>query len=148
MASRVMISPVVSSLGPRGSTILRSKAEQYCDAFVNFFPSNQDGSSASLWVLTLGRASSWTAAQADSEIEFLFPLPANVDTADELRAFLRGRTIGDLTVAQRNNLHAVLDNHGVNRADFTLETTGAKVLQRVVAALAERDFGFGMGFRF
>lgn len=148
MASRVMISPVVSIV-VNAVTVLKSKAESYCDrGFVNVFPSNQDGSNASPWVLTFGRATDWTAAAADAQIEFLFPVPANVDTADDLRAFLRANTVGNLTVPQRTNLQAIFDNHAIPRADFTLATTGAQVMQRVMSTLFERDFNFGMGFGF
>ena len=139
-----MISPVVQ-IAPNAYA---AKAEQYCTHSVSKLPAREDGWNATTWALTFGRAADWTAAIADSQIEFLFPVPGSVDTADELRAFLRSRTIGDLTGPQRTNLQAILDNHGVNRADFTLATTGAQVMKRVVAALEEQDFGFGMNWHF
>lgn len=148
MASRIMISPVVQTTV--GDTVLlKSKAESYCDlGFVNFFPSGEDGMNASSWVITLGRASSWTAANADPQIEFLFPVPGTVDTPAELRQFLRSNTIGNLTTAQRNNMQAVFDNHGIPRSDFTLATTGAQVLKRAIGWLMQTDHNYGMSFEF
>jgi hypothetical protein len=145
MASRVMISPVIEPVPDR----LISKAATYCDlAFINFFPSLASGRNASPWVLTIGRAVDWTAAAADPEIEFLFPIPANVDTADELRVYLRATTFGDLSAPVRAATQAVFDGHGINRADFTLATSLAQIMQRVASTLFEKDFNFGMGFRF
>lgn len=130
-------------------SVNESKAEGYCDlGFINFFPTNADGTPASPWVITLGRATSWTAANADPEIEVMFPVPSSVDTAQELRDFLRTRTVGDLTVAQRNNLQAIFDNHGIPRSDFTLATTGAQVLRRAACWLFQADHNFCMGFQF
>jgi len=103
---------------------------------------------ASSWVITLGRASSWTAANADPQIEFLFPVPGTVDTPAELRQFLRSNTIGNLTTAQRNNMQAVFDNHGIPRSDFTLATTGAQVMKRAIGWLMQTDHNYGMAFEF
>ena len=143
MSARVMISPVV----PPRAGVYMSKAEQYCRSFVNFFPSNQDGTPASAWVVTIGRNSDWTAADADPQIETVFAVPANIDTADELRAFLHGATVADLSAAQRSVLQAIFDAHGIYRGDFDLNTSGAKVVRRVISACLEQDFNFGMGFR-
>lgn len=148
MASRMMISPVVTTV-VNGVTFNRSKAESYCNlGFVNFFPVKEDGTNATSFVLTLGRATSWTAADADAQIEKLFPIPASIDTAAELRDWLKTHTVADLTVAQRNAMQAIFDNHAIPRSDFTLTTTGAQVMQRIVSFLLERDFNFGLGFQF
>lgn len=145
MASRVMISPVIE---PQPG-FLNSKASLYCDlGFVNVFPSKADGRNASAWVMTIGRATNWTAANADPEIEFLFPVPAEVDTADEFRDHLRVTTFGELTAAQKTNLQTIFDAHAIPRTDFTAVTTLAQVVQRVASFLFEKDHNFSMGFNF
>jgi hypothetical protein len=146
MSLRVWISPAVFVDGTNFS-----KAEQYCTGgFVNWFPVNSDGTAASPWVITVGRAPDWTAAEADLELDDLFggDLPANIDTVDELRNLLRTRTVADVPIARRNRITAVLDEYGVQRADFVGTTPLWKVFQRVVSTLSERDYNFASGFRF
>jgi hypothetical protein len=128
----------------------RPKAAQYCTAQASFFPSNSDGTPASSWVLTMGRAVDWTAAEADVELIDLFAgdLPQAADTPAELKAFLRTRTVGDVPVPRRSAIQANLDSLGVVRADFTLATPLWKVFQRVASTLFEKGFNFGAGFNF
>lgn len=145
MASRMMLSPMIES----PANVWRSKAESYCDlGSVSYVPSLVTGVPATSFALTLGRAANWTAASADVQIEFLFPVPANIDTPAELRNFLATHTVADLTVPQKTAMQAIFDAHGIPRADFTNATTGTQVMKRVVAYLFERDFNFGMGFQF
>lgn len=141
MSLRVLISPSVQT-----GNVCRSKAESYCNAFVNFYPSNEDGTPASAWILTVGRAADWAAADADAQVEVVFPVPGSVSSRDELVTWLRTVTIGDMTAQQRSAMQAVFDNHGIHRADFTLSTSGAKVMRRLVSACVEQDFNFGLGF--
>jgi hypothetical protein len=127
-----------------------AKAAQYCAQYVNFFPSNTDGSPASSWVLTAGRAADWTAAEADVDLIDIFAgdLPASVNTPAELRNYLRTRTIAQVPLARRNAITANLDTLGVIRTDFVGTTPLWKVFQRVASTLFERDANFAAGFNF
>lgn len=149
MSVRVWASPWV--LEDRGTgTAYDSKASRYCTAWANFFPSNADGTPASAWVVTIGRASDWTAADADAELTDIFggDLPQAIDSPADLRALLRTRTVGDVPVARRSRITAALDSLGVARADFTLQTPLWKVFQRVASTLFEKDFNFAAKFNF
>lgn len=127
-----------------------SKASAYCAQYANYFPSNLDGTPASTWVLTMGRAADWTAASADPDLIDLFAgdLPAAADTPAELRNYLRTRTIAQVPLARRNAITANLDILGVARADFVGTTPLWKVFQRVTSTLFEKDANFGAGFNF
>lgn len=133
-----------------GAVVYRPKAADYCIGFASFFPSRADGTPASSWVLTMGRASSWAAAEADPEMIDLFAgdIPGAIDTPAELRAFLRGRTVGDVPLARRQAIQANLDTLGVARADFLASTPLWKVFQRVASTLFEKDYNFGAKFGF
>lgn len=128
-----------------------AKAEQYCDGgFVNFFPSNSDGSNASTWVVTIGRSSDWTAAAADSQLTDVFAgdLPTSVNTVIDLKVLLRTRTVGDVQSTRRQQITTNLTNLGVITTDFTLTTPLWKVFQRLISSLSEKDFNFAGGFSF
>jgi hypothetical protein len=127
-----------------------STAQQYCSQFANFFPSKADGTPASAWVLTIGRSTDWTAAEADSELSDLFggDLPSGINSPSDLKTLLRTRTISDVPLARRNAITAVLDEYGVPRADFTGATPLWKVFQRVSSTLFEKDANFASGFNF
>lgn len=143
---RVWASPPVLADGAYSA-----KADQYCTGgFVNFFPSNLDGTPASTWVITVGRASDWTAAEADAALVDIFAgdLPGTIDSPQDLRAFIRSRTVGDVPVGRRQTIQANLDTLGVPRADFVLATPLWKVFQRITSTLLEKDFNFGSGFNF
>jgi hypothetical protein len=138
MSARCMISPVINPT-PNSQT---TKAEQYCDLGCEnryAIRSAIDGRVAVPWSLTIGRATDWTAAEADPEIEFLFTVPAGVNTKAELRAWLQSVTLADLTVAQRTRLQTIFDAHSINRADFTGATTGLQAAKRVVDTLVAQD---------
>jgi hypothetical protein len=146
MSLRVWASPPVTVNG-----VNTAKAEQYCTGgFVNFFPSNMDGTPASTWIVTVGRAADWTAASADAALVDLFggDLPSTVDTTADLKSLLRTRTVGDVPLARRNTITGQLDTLGVARADFTLTTPLWKVFQRTISTLVEKDANFGSGFNF
>src|SRR5678815_5674826 len=94
MSLRVWASPPVLVSG-----VSVAKAAQYCTGgAANFFPSNADGTPASTWVITVGRAADWTAANADTALVDLFggDIPTTVDTAADLKTLLRTRTVGDV----------------------------------------------------
>lgn len=132
-----MISPVINPT-PNAQV---PKAEQYCNLGTEHRWAIRaiDGRTAVTWALTIGRATDWTAAEADPQIEFLFTVPAGVNTKAELRAWLQSVTLGDLTLAQRQNLQTIFDAHSINRADFTLATTGLQAAKRVVDTLVSLD---------
>ena len=115
---------------------------------VNYFPSLLDGSPASLWVVSFGRSTDWTAVEADPEMIDLFAgdLPGTIQNRADFLAFLRGRTVSDVPVARRNIITANLDTLGVRRADLIGSTKLWKVFQRVVSTLFEKDDNFGAGF--
>jgi hypothetical protein len=146
MSVRVWAAPPITVNGNH-----LSKAEQYCTGgCVNFFPSNPDGTPASTWVITIGRAANWTAASTDTALVDLFAgdLPDTINTPSDLRALLRTRTVGDVLPARRQAIQAQLDTLAVPRADFTLTTPLWKVFQRVVSTLFEKDANFAAGFSF
>jgi hypothetical protein len=150
MSVRVWAGPWVQDTFA-GATRWKSQAEQYCTGgFSNFFPSNLDGSPASTWVITAGRAQDWTAAIADASLTDIFAgdLPGTINSRDDLIAFLRGRTVGDVPLARRQAIQANLDSLGVARADFTLTTPLWKVFQRIISTLFEKDGNFASVFSF
>ena len=146
MSIRVWVSPPVLA-----NNAYTAKAEQYCDGgFVNFFPSNSDGSNASTWVVTVGRSSDWTAALADSQLVDVFAgnLPASISSVDDLKALLRANTVGDVPTVKRQQITTNLTNLGVATSDFTLATSLWKVFQRLISTLSEKDYNFAGGFGF
>lgn len=146
MSVRVWVSPA-----QQNADFYYAKAETYCaGGFANFFPSKLDGTPASTWVITIGRAADWTAAGADAQLDDLFAgdLPGTINSRDDLLAFLRGRTIADVPLARRNAITAVLDKYAVPRSDFVGTTPLWKVFQRVASTLFEKDDNFGGGFGF
>lgn len=146
MPLRVWISPVIVV-----NNASMAKAEQYCSGgFVNWFPTDLSGISASPWVITVGRATDWAAAIADTDLIDLFAgdLPANVDTVDAFKTFLRTRTVADVPLARRNAIIATLDAKGILHADIIGTTPLWKVFQRVISTLTEKDANFAAGFNF
>lgn len=138
-----MLSPAVEN----PANVWHAKAEQYCTGgFVNYVPSMLSGVPATSIIMTIGRAASWTAADADAEIEVVITIPATIDTPDALRTQLRTKTVGDLTVGQRNSMQAVFDAHSIPRADFVLSTPLSRVFRRLCSWLFEQDENFGLGF--
>lgn len=135
MSARCMLSPVVN---PTPNAQM-PKAELYCTALQNVYALGTNGRFTLPWCLTLGFANDWTAADADLEIEWLFTVPAGVDSKDDLKAWLRSVTIGDMTTVQRNRVSAIFDNHAIVRADFTLQTTAFQIVGRILATLAASD---------
>lgn len=146
MAIRVYICPVIGT-GTRQDRF-RSKAVDYYTTTSTFFPSKQDGSPASPWVLTVIGSADFSAIDADATCDDLFggDLPATVQTRDDLLALLRTRTIGDVPTARRNAITAVLDKYSVVRSDFSTTTPLWKVMQRVSSTLIERDDNFASSF--
>jgi hypothetical protein len=147
MSVRVWAGPTVLLSNP---TRYASKAGTYCTAHINFFPSNSDGTPASTWVLTIGRAADWTAASADTSLTDVFAgdLPTTIQNRDDLVWFLKARTIGSIPVGRRATIQANLDALGVPRADFTLTTPLWRVFRRIVSTLMEQDDNYGGGFHF
>lgn len=149
MSIRVWVSPPV--LVNNGAfNEWQSTAQKYCAGFNNFFPSNADGSPASAWIITVGRAADWTAASADTALVDLFggDLPSTIDTIAGLTALLRTRTVADVPLARRTAIINALDSIGVVHSDFTGTTPLWKVFQRVISTLAEKDSNFAAGFSF
>lgn len=143
-----MLSPVVTQVVD-GITVNESKAEQYCEGgFVNFFPSKLDGTSATPFVMTVGRSADWTAANADAQIEVVIAVPNTIDTPAALINLLRTKTVADLTSGQRSQMQAIFDNHSIPRSDFTLSTPLSRIFRRLVSFLFENDENFGLGFNF
>jgi hypothetical protein len=146
MSVRVWASPPVSL---NGGTAFIPKAEQYCTGGArNFFPTNPDGTPASTWIITIGKAVDWTTASADAALVDVFAgdLPGTINSRDDLIAYLRIRTVGDVPIARRQTIQAQLDTLVVPRADFTLTTPLWKVFQRVISTLSEKDSNFAAGF--
>jgi len=114
----------------------------------SFFPSTLNGVPASTWVLSVIYATDFTAMDADTSCDDLFggDLPPTVQTRSDLLALLRSRTVGDVPVARRSTITAVLDKYGVVRSDITLTTPLWKVMQRVASTLFEKDDNFASSF--
>lgn len=147
MPLRVYICPIIGS-GTR-QDIYRSKAWDVPGAqSSSFLPSKLDGTPASPWVISIVRANDFSAFAADPSFDDLFggDLPASVQTRDDLITLLRSKTVGDVPLARRNAITAVLDKYGVPRTDFNLTTPLWKVMQRAVSALSEKDDNFGSNF--
>lgn len=147
MAVRVYICPIVGS-GTRQDPF-RSKARNIPGAVsTTFFPSKLDGTPAASWVVSVIRASDFTAFDADPSFDDLFggDLPATIQTRDDVLTLLRSRTVGDVPVARRSKITAVLDKYFINRADFNASTPLWKVLQRVYATAHEFDDNFASDF--
>lgn len=146
MAIRIYICPWVGS-GTKADPY-RSKAVDYGYDTSSFFPSKLDGSPASTWVLSAIRAEDFSAIEGDATCDDLFAgdLPSTVTSRENLVNLLRARNVGDVPVARRNAITAVLDKYGVPRSDFTLTTPLWKVMQRVASTLFEKDDNFGSMF--
>lgn len=126
----------------------RSKAQTYYPNVNNFLPSKLDGTPAGTWVLSIIRSDTFTAIDADDTCDDLFAgdLPSNINTRDELLAFLRSRTLSQVPTGRRNAMQAVLDKYGVVRTDLTGTVTVWKLMQRVASTLFEKDDNFASGF--
>lgn len=147
MAIRVYICPWIGT-GSREDPY-RSKAYLYHDNLSSFLPSRlSDGAPASPWVVSFIRDDDFTEIDADATCDDLFAgdLPANVTTREELLAFLRARTIGDVPVGRRAAVQAVLDKYGIVRSDFTLSTPLWRLMRRVASTLFEQDDNFASAF--
>lgn len=148
MALRIYICPWVGS-GTKGDPY-RSKAADLMPGapMSSFFPSKLDGTPASPWVVSFIRASDFTAIDSDSTCDDLFAgdLPQTVIDRDSFLAFVRGRTIGDVPTARRNQITAVLDKYGIVRSDFTTATPLWRVMRRVASTLFEQDDNFASAF--
>jgi hypothetical protein len=95
----------------------------------------------------------FTAIDADATCDDVFAgdLPANINTRSDLLAFLRGRTVGDIPVARRSAVLAVLDKYQVVRTDFGLTTPLWRLMQRIVSTsygttAGEADSNFAAAF--
>lgn len=135
MTARCIISPIIN---PTPNSQM-PKAELYCTALGNYYSIGVNGRFVLPWCVTLGFTQDWTAADADAEIESLFTVPGNVNTRTDLRAWLQGVTVADMTVGQRSRFAEILDNHLIDRSDFTLATTGFQVMRRILNTLAVSD---------
>lgn len=126
----------------------RAVASQYMTGFVNFFPSAANGLPASPWVLTIGRATDWTLANADARIKNIFAseLDGTENTKAELIASLEAKTLGSVGVTRANAIKAALDLLGVPYADFDGTTTMWRLFRRVLGNLIERDAAWGTGW--
>lgn len=148
MSIRVWVSPPIKVTNENA---YYPKAENYCDGgCVNWAPVNSDGTPAATWWVTIGRASDWTAAAADSQLTDVFAgdLPASINTVADLKALLRTRVVGDIALARRQQITTNLNNFGVITSDFTLQTPLWKVFQRLISTLSEKDYNFGAEFSF
>lgn len=160
MSVRVWISRVTGS----GTTLdpYRGKAMQYCHPAVSFFPSNSDGTPASDWVLVIGKSEDWTAAEADSDLVDLFDgdIPPGLENSTALKQYLKNRPILAVPPSKRQNIENSLDSIGIDRTDFSANTTMWDVFRRVSSTLFskgrrgisrevfEMSPGFGEGFYF
>lgn len=144
---RVYICPWVGT-GTKQDPYRAKVADLGYPNFSTFFPSRQNGTPASSWVLVVVRSQDFSALDADATCDDLFggDLPASVTDRDSLLTLLRSRTVGDVPVARRSKITAVLDEYGVARADFTASTPLWKVMQRVASTLFERDENFAASF--
>lgn len=147
MTIRVFASAPVSTPFGNG-TIYDAYAAKYCTGKVNFFPSKADGTPAATWVITIGKNTDWSAAEADPAVTDIFAgdLPGSVVDRDSLISFLKTRTISNVPLAKRNIITSNLDTLGVNRADFVGATKLWKVFQRIISSLSEKDDNYGSGF--
>jgi hypothetical protein len=143
MSIRVMISPPVL-VAPNAYA---TKAEQYCHGgFVNYFPSNADGTPASTWVLTIGRAPDWTAADADPDVTRIFSHPG--DNVPAMKDAFRSSSWGDLSGAERTRLIAVFGAIALPVSDFTAATQRWRIVRRMISWLMGMDENLAAGSNF
>lgn len=143
MSVRIYVSSPVRAASGAWS----ANAEQYMtQGHVSWIPSNEDGTPASPWVLSVGRAPGWAAANADADLRQLFPIPGTIDTREALVAYLRDTTVAAGSPAQQAALLALLDSLNVYRGDVILTVSLARVVRRVRAFLMEKDPGFADGW--
>ena len=128
---------------PRAGFYPRIRA--YTDKWRANVGSNLDGTPALPWVLAVGIALDWTAADADVEMRLIAEWPPAIQTFPEARQWLKDHTVADLSVAMRNRFQNVFDAIGANRSDFTLATTLWQVFRRLASAQLEADDNFSGG---
>lgn len=151
MSIRVYICPWVGT-GTRQDPY-RSKAENLGyktppNNLTTFSANTSEGPPASTWMISFIRSDDFSAIEADPTCDDLFggDLPSSLQTRDDLLAFLRSRTVGDVPTSRRNAITAVLDKYGIARADFTTATPLWKVMRRVASTLFEQDDNFASAF--
>lgn len=128
-----------------------SRAAQYCtQGYVNFIPSQANGTPATDWCVTFGRAPTWTTALADPLMTPLFPpsVSNSIQSPQALVQVLRNNTINDLTAGQRSALTAFAELHDIPHADFGLSTPMWRVYRRIVGRLMMEDEGFTASITF
>lgn len=117
------ISPVIgdgSDENPR-----RAKVMDYGVACSAIIPSGTS------WALVYASAPDLSALDADPEIKDVFEKFASGRNFDEIRAFLKSKTVSDLAPAKRNAVQAYLTGLGVDLTGVTLSTMLWDVLERV-----------------
>lgn len=138
MSVRIYVGPM-EEVTP---THWRSVASQYMTGgSLNFVPSAANGLPASAWVITIGRAASWTTADLDARITNMFgpELDGTEDTKADILAALQGKTLAQVGGVRATAIKARLDLMGVAYEDFTGSTTMLRLFRRVLATLMSRE---------
>lgn len=127
----------------------RAWAAQYMSPSINFWPSLTNGRPASDWVITIGRATDWLAADLDPTITNLFgpELDGTEETKEDVILALSAKTLAEVGLQRRAVIQARLDVLGVPYTDFTGTTTMWQLFKRVLSVLFERDSNWGYGWQ-
>jgi len=137
MGIRIYICPVIGD-GLSPATAWRPKAADLVNSGVERFEAVLQQRMADFaWTLAIARSSSWTAADADAQLERVFgiDLPDNINTWPEVKAFLQSKTVGDIPAARRLALQTRLEAKGIDTSQTTLQTTWWQVLRGIVRHL-------------
>lgn len=132
---RLFITPIIGD-GSEDNPF-RTKAADFGYQYSAFLPAKADGTPKFLWVLVVLKSNNFTAIDADTSCDDLLQgdLPAGINTKAEFIAFLKSRTVGDVPLARRQAIIAVFDKYGIDRSDFTLQTSLWRCFRRAVSHL-------------
>ena len=151
MTIRMYASPVdllgPATIPPKAQTGYYPRIWQYATRYRAIVSSKDDtdGSPALSWVVAIGQAADWTAADADAEMRLIAEFPSSVTNFQEAKVFLKGQTVGDLSAALRTRFQNIFDALGINRSDFTLATPLFKVWKRLCSSQLEAGDNFSDG---
>lgn len=124
MNIRIYACPIVGD-GQSHKSAWRAKVADLVDAHTAFIPQKLTGGPLLTWALAICNSSAWTNADSDSTCVRLFStdLPDTLVTWTQVKNFLQGHTVGQLSTTTRQNLNTWMTNHGISTSGITLATT-------------------------
>lgn len=144
MPIRYYICPVVSEIGITGGLEQRPKILQYCTRLTPGMEqsysilTDQTGTSVKPWCIAKVKAdlAHFDAIDADPEcIDLLEKLPdAAGETRQEIIAWLKSHTVGEIPTVRRNRIRNRLTALGIDTSSITLASTFFDVVRLVFRA--------------